>query len=64
MDAIYCVESCPTRALILIDPQDIASGRLKPQKKGGFGGAKFLFRAGFLQAREVERPFFFDSFFA
>ncbi len=30
MDAVYCVESCPTRALILMDPQDIASGRLKP----------------------------------
>jgi Fe-S-cluster-containing dehydrogenase component len=41
MDAVYCVESCPTGALILMDPQDIASGRLKPLKKGSLVGLNF-----------------------
>ncbi len=41
MDAVYCVESCPTRALILMDPQDIASGRLRPLKKGSLVGLNF-----------------------
>jgi len=42
MDAIYCVESCPTRALILIDSEDIISGRLKPMKKGSLVGLNFV----------------------
>jgi carbon-monoxide dehydrogenase iron sulfur subunit len=32
MDGPYCVESCPTRALMLIDPEDIARGAVKPMK--------------------------------
>jgi Fe-S-cluster-containing dehydrogenase component len=41
MDAVYCVESCPTNALILIDSEDLVSGRLKPLKKGSLVGLNF-----------------------
>ena len=34
MDAPACVESCPTRALLLIDPQEMAAGRFAAPRKG------------------------------
>ncbi len=34
MEAPYCVESCPTGALILADPEEIASGRRSFPEKG------------------------------
>lgn len=34
MDAPYCVESCPTGALILADPEEIASGKRPFSDKG------------------------------
>jgi ferredoxin len=41
MDGAYCVESCPTHALMLIDPEDIARGRFKPPRKGSLVGLNF-----------------------
>jgi Fe-S-cluster-containing hydrogenase component 2 len=41
MDMAYCVESCPTHALMLIDPEDIARGRFKLPKKGSLVGLNF-----------------------
>jgi Fe-S-cluster-containing dehydrogenase component len=34
MDEPYCVESCPTGALILADPDQIASGKRPFSDKG------------------------------
>jgi anaerobic carbon-monoxide dehydrogenase iron sulfur subunit len=41
MESTYCVESCPTGAMILVDSEDIASGRLKPPRKGTWTGLNF-----------------------
>jgi len=42
MDALFCVESCPTRALVLLDPEDIARGKSSPQKAGRLTGLNFV----------------------
>ncbi len=42
MDAVYCVESCPTRALLLVDSADLAREKLKPLKKGVLTGLDFV----------------------
>jgi carbon-monoxide dehydrogenase iron sulfur subunit len=42
MESPYCVESCPTRALVLVDSEDIAKGILKPLKKGSLTGLNFV----------------------
>jgi hypothetical protein len=41
MEGAYCVESCPTGAMILVDSEDIASGRFKPPRKGTWTGLNF-----------------------
>ena len=46
MEMAYCVESCPTHALMLIDPEDIARGRFKPPKKGTLVGLNYVSRQG------------------
>jgi ferredoxin len=46
MDMAYCVESCPTHALMLIDPEDIARGRFKPPQKGTLVGLNYVSRQG------------------
>jgi len=40
--APYCVESCPTQALILLDPKEIIRERLKPGEKEGWVGLTFV----------------------
>lgn len=42
MDVPYCVESCPTHALFLVDPDDIAKGKLKLPKKESLAALNFL----------------------
>lgn len=42
MEAPYCVESCPTRALVLIDSEDIARGRFKLPRKGSLAALNFV----------------------
>jgi len=42
MDMAYCVESCPTHALMLIDPEDIARGRFKPPTRGTLVALNFV----------------------
>ncbi len=34
MDTVYCVDSCPTHALMLVDSADLAQEKLKALKKG------------------------------
>jgi carbon-monoxide dehydrogenase iron sulfur subunit len=41
LDIVYCVESCPTHALILIDSGDLVRGRIKALKKGSLVGLNF-----------------------
>lgn len=41
MDAPFCVESCPTHALLLLDPEEIARGGVKLQK-GVLAGLDFV----------------------
>jgi anaerobic carbon-monoxide dehydrogenase iron sulfur subunit len=41
MEGAYCVESCPTGAMILVDSEDIASGRFKPPRKRTWTGLNF-----------------------
>jgi carbon-monoxide dehydrogenase iron sulfur subunit len=48
MDVPYCVESCPTHALILIDPEDIAKGRVNAGK--GVVGLNFVSLKGLTKA--------------
>lgn len=38
MDAPYCVENCPTKALILVDSEEIAKGILNPRRRGNLIG--------------------------
>jgi carbon-monoxide dehydrogenase iron sulfur subunit len=40
MDGPYCVESCPTHALVLVDPEAIAQGRWRPER-GALVGLDF-----------------------
>ncbi len=47
MDMAFCVESCPTHALMLIDPEDIARGKFKPPQKGSLVSLNFRSSAGF-----------------
>ena len=47
MEAPYCVESCPTKALVLIDSEDISRGILKSLKKGSLTGLNFVSSKGF-----------------
>ena len=42
MDAPFCVESCPTHALLLIDPADIAKGKFAPPRRGRLTGLDFV----------------------
>jgi Fe-S-cluster-containing hydrogenase component 2 len=42
MEALYCVESCPTHALQLIDPEEIAKGKLTLARKERWTGLNFL----------------------
>ncbi len=42
MEAPYCVESCPTRALLLIDPEEIAKGKFTLARKEQWTGLNFL----------------------
>ena len=46
MDAPFCVESCPTRALVLVDPEEIAQGKWRPQKESGLRGLDFVSTKG------------------
>jgi Fe-S-cluster-containing hydrogenase component 2 len=41
-EAPYCVESCPTGALILADAEEAASGKLKFLKKEGILSLNFV----------------------
>ncbi len=41
MDEVYCVDRCPTHALKLVDPEDIAKGRFTHPKKGSLVGLNF-----------------------
>jgi Fe-S-cluster-containing dehydrogenase component len=50
MDAVYCVESCPTHALILIDSEDMAKGRFNLPKKGSLTGLNFISPQGLSKA--------------
>jgi len=52
MDMAYCVESCPTHALMLIDPEDISKGRFKPPKKGSLIALNFVSGQGLLKPEE------------
>jgi len=52
MDTAYCVETCPTHALMLVDPEDIAKGRFKPPKKGSLGGLNFKSGVGLSEQDE------------
>lgn len=42
MDAPSCVESCPTHALLLIDPEDIANGKFAVPRRGRLTGLDFV----------------------
>lgn len=42
MDAPSCVESCPTHALLLIDPEDIANGKFAAPQRGRLTGLDFV----------------------
>jgi carbon-monoxide dehydrogenase iron sulfur subunit len=42
MEAPYCVESCPTHALILADSKDVAKGLLRLPKGGTLTGLNFV----------------------
>lgn len=42
MEAPYCVESCPTHALLLVDPEEIAKGKFTLARKERWIGLKFL----------------------
>ncbi|MBI5968440.1 MAG: 4Fe-4S dicluster domain-containing protein [Deltaproteobacteria bacterium] len=42
MEAPYCVESCPTGALTLLDAEEIARGELPSLKKGSLTGLGFV----------------------
>lgn len=42
MEAPYCVESCPTHALLLIDPEEIAKGKFTLARKEQWTGLNFL----------------------
>lgn len=46
MDAPYCVESCPTHALILIDPEDMAKAKWDVLRKGNWKGLNFVSTKG------------------
>jgi carbon-monoxide dehydrogenase iron sulfur subunit len=41
MDSPYCVESCPTHALVFMDPEDLAGGKWGPPIKGTLKGLNF-----------------------
>jgi carbon-monoxide dehydrogenase iron sulfur subunit len=41
MDGPYCVESCPTQALMLVDSEEIAKGKFKTSKEGRWTGLDF-----------------------
>jgi carbon-monoxide dehydrogenase iron sulfur subunit len=41
MDAPFCVDSCPTHALLLLDPEEIARGTVRLQK-GRLAGLDFV----------------------
>lgn len=41
MDAPYCVESCPTQALVLLDPADVARGARTPARPEALVGLDF-----------------------
>jgi Fe-S-cluster-containing hydrogenase component 2 len=40
MDAPFCVESCPTHALLLLDPAEVARGAIRI-KGGGLAALNF-----------------------
>jgi Fe-S-cluster-containing hydrogenase component 2 len=42
MEAPYCVESCPTHALLLVDPEEIAKGKVTLVRKERWIGLNFL----------------------
>ena len=42
MDAPHCVEACPTRALMLVDPEEIAKGKWGIPKEGKLTGLNFV----------------------
>ncbi|HTX55422.1 MAG TPA: 4Fe-4S dicluster domain-containing protein [Candidatus Baltobacteraceae bacterium] len=49
MDAPFCVESCPTKALVLLDPEAIARGAVK-LRRGAMKGLDFLTGRGLTKA--------------
>jgi anaerobic carbon-monoxide dehydrogenase iron sulfur subunit len=46
MDAPFCVESCPTRALLFLDPEEIAQGKWRHQVGGSLTGLNFVSTKG------------------
>ena len=42
MDAPSCVESCPTHALLLVDPEEIAKGKIAAPRRGRLTGLDFI----------------------
>ena len=50
MDAPHCVESCPTHALTLVDPEEIAQGKWGVPKKGKLIGLNFVSPKGLAKA--------------
>ena len=46
MDAPFCVESCPTHALVLVDPEEIAQGKWRPQTESVLRGLDFVSAKG------------------
>ena len=46
MEAVYCVESCPTKALVLADPEEMAKGRNALKKEGKWVGLNFISETG------------------
>jgi carbon-monoxide dehydrogenase iron sulfur subunit len=51
MDAPSCVESCPTHALSLVDPEDIARGKFVAPGKGRLTGLDFVSGRSLAKAR-------------
>jgi hypothetical protein len=41
MDAPFCVESCPTQALVLVDPAEVARGAWRPERAAPLTGLDF-----------------------
>jgi Fe-S-cluster-containing hydrogenase component 2 len=46
MDGPFCVESCPTHALLFIDPEEIAQGKWRHQIGDNLTGLNFVSTKG------------------